>query len=92
MQRFRIAKGFFGAAGSPLIEDGRVLANIGGRRGRGDTTTSHATLIAAAEQTDAVEPDGDGLEEVMATKGDPRAASRRRAVVTCWVIFGPADA
>jgi outer membrane protein assembly factor BamB len=30
-QRFRVAKGFFGAAGSPLVEDGRVLANIGGQ-------------------------------------------------------------
>jgi outer membrane protein assembly factor BamB len=30
-QRFGVPKGFFGAAGSPLVEDGRVLANIGGR-------------------------------------------------------------
>jgi outer membrane protein assembly factor BamB len=30
MQRFGVPKGFFGAAGSPLVEDGRVLANIGG--------------------------------------------------------------
>ena len=30
MQRFKVAKGFFGAAGSPLVEGGRVLANIGG--------------------------------------------------------------
>ena len=30
MTRFGVAKGFFGAAGSPLVEDGRVLANIGG--------------------------------------------------------------
>lgn len=29
--RFKVAKGFFGAAGSPLVEDGRVLANVGGR-------------------------------------------------------------
>jgi outer membrane protein assembly factor BamB len=28
--RFRFRKGFFGAAGSPLVEDGRVIANIGG--------------------------------------------------------------
>lgn len=32
MRRFGVAKGFFGAAGSPLVEDGRVLANIGGRK------------------------------------------------------------
>ena len=30
MQRFAVPKGFFGAAGSPLVEDGRVIANIGG--------------------------------------------------------------
>ena len=30
MQRYRVPKGFFGAAGSPLVEDGRVLANVGG--------------------------------------------------------------
>ena len=31
MKRYRVRKGFFGAAGSPLVEDGRVIANIGGR-------------------------------------------------------------
>ena len=30
--RFSVPKGYFGAAGSPLVEDGRLLANIGGRR------------------------------------------------------------
>jgi outer membrane protein assembly factor BamB len=30
MRRFKVAKGFFGAAGSPLVEDGRVLVNVGG--------------------------------------------------------------
>jgi outer membrane protein assembly factor BamB len=29
--RFKVAKGFFGAAGSPLVEDGKVIANIGGK-------------------------------------------------------------
>jgi outer membrane protein assembly factor BamB len=29
--RYRVAKGFFGSAGSPLVEDGRVIANIGGK-------------------------------------------------------------
>jgi outer membrane protein assembly factor BamB len=33
MRRFEAEKGFFGAAGSPLVEGGRVMANIGGRRG-----------------------------------------------------------
>lgn len=30
MRRFKVPKGFFGAAGSPLVEDGRVLVNVGG--------------------------------------------------------------
>jgi outer membrane protein assembly factor BamB len=30
MQRFGVPKGFFGAAGSPLVEDGRVMVNVGG--------------------------------------------------------------
>jgi outer membrane protein assembly factor BamB len=31
-QKFGVAKGFFGAAGSPLVENGRVMANIGGAK------------------------------------------------------------
>ena len=31
MRKFRVAKGYFGAAGSPLVEGGRVLANVGGQ-------------------------------------------------------------
>jgi outer membrane protein assembly factor BamB len=30
MKTFNVPKGFFGAAGSPLVEGGRVIANIGG--------------------------------------------------------------
>lgn len=30
-KRFQVRKGFFGAAGSPLVEDGRVIANVGGK-------------------------------------------------------------
>lgn len=33
MHRFNVRKGFFGAAGSPLVENGRVIANIGGTDG-----------------------------------------------------------
>jgi len=29
-RRFGVRKGFFGAAGSPLVENGRVIANVGG--------------------------------------------------------------
>ena len=31
MKRFGVDKGFFGASGSPIVEDGRVIANIGGK-------------------------------------------------------------
>jgi outer membrane protein assembly factor BamB len=30
VRRFGVAKGFFGAAGSPVVEEGKVIANIGG--------------------------------------------------------------
>ena len=30
MKRFGVPKGYFGAAGSPLVEGGRVIANVGG--------------------------------------------------------------
>lgn len=29
--RFKVNKAFFGAAGSPLVDDGRVIANVGGK-------------------------------------------------------------
>lgn len=32
-ERYGVRKGFFGAAGSPLVEDGRVIVNVGGQRG-----------------------------------------------------------
>lgn len=32
MGRFGVSKGYFGAAGSPLVEGGRVLANVGGQK------------------------------------------------------------
>ena len=32
MKRFNVPKGFFGAAGSPLVEGGRVIANVGGQK------------------------------------------------------------
>jgi len=30
MRKYQVPKNFFGAAGSPLVDDGRVIANIGG--------------------------------------------------------------
>jgi hypothetical protein len=32
MKRFNVPKGYFGAGGSPLVDGGRVIANIGGDR------------------------------------------------------------
>jgi outer membrane protein assembly factor BamB len=45
-QRFRVRKGFFGAAGSPLVEDGRLVANIGG--------ADNAGIVAFNADTGAV--------------------------------------
>ncbi len=33
MRQFEVAKGFFGAAGTPVIEAGKVIANVGGKKG-----------------------------------------------------------
>jgi outer membrane protein assembly factor BamB len=49
MRRFRVPKGFFGAAGSPLVENGRVIANIGGTDGDKD-----AGIVAFNAETGAV--------------------------------------
>jgi outer membrane protein assembly factor BamB len=35
MRRFKVRKGYFGAAGSPLVDDGRVIANVGGEGNNG---------------------------------------------------------
>src|SRR5260370_39326998 len=49
MRRFGVRKGFFGAAGSPFVEDGRVIANIGGKdSGKG------AGIVAFNADTGAV--------------------------------------
>ena len=49
MRRFGVRKGFFGAAGSPLVEDGRVIANVGGRDG-----AKGAGIVAFNADTGAV--------------------------------------
>jgi transposase len=51
------------------LETGAVVAVTIQDADEGDTTTSHDTLTAAAEQIEAVVPDGDGLQEVVADKG-----------------------
>jgi len=47
MQRFGARKGYFGYAGSPLVEGGRVLVNAGGRE-------KNAGIVALAADTGAV--------------------------------------
>ena len=47
--RFNVRKGFFGAAGSPLVEDGRVIANVGGTDG-----AKGAGIVAFNAETGAV--------------------------------------
>jgi outer membrane protein assembly factor BamB len=49
MARFGVRKGFFGAAGSPLVEDGRVIANVGGKDG-----ANGAGIVAFHAETGAV--------------------------------------
>jgi outer membrane protein assembly factor BamB len=49
MRRFNVRKGFFGAAGSPLVENGRVIANIGGKDG-----VKGAGIVAFNADTGAV--------------------------------------
>jgi transposase len=51
------------------LETGAVVAVTIQDADEGDTTTSQDTLTAAAEQIEAVVPDGDGLKEVVADKG-----------------------
>jgi outer membrane protein assembly factor BamB len=61
MRHFGVAKGFFGAAGSPLVEDGRVLANIGGK-GAGivafDATTGKVLWTATSDEASYSSPAG----------------------------------
>ena len=51
------------------LETGAIVAVTVQDADEGDTTTSRETLIEAAEQIEAVLPDGDGLAEVVGDKG-----------------------
>jgi len=59
--RYKVAKGFFGAAGSPLVEDGRVIANVGGK-GAGivafDATTGKVLWMATDDEASYSSPVG----------------------------------
>jgi outer membrane protein assembly factor BamB len=48
-RRFSVPKGFFGQAGSPLVDDGRVIANVGGTDGG-----KSAGIVAFNAETGAV--------------------------------------
>ena len=70
MKRFNVPKGFFGAAGSPLVEGGRVIANIGGDK---------AGLVAFEAKTGkvlwtATDDDASYSSGVAATIGGRRSA------------------
>ena len=59
--RYDVRKGFFGAAGSPLVEDGRVIANVGGRRGgivAFDATTGEGLWTATNDEASYSSPVG----------------------------------
>ncbi len=51
------------------LETGAVVGVTVQDADKGDTTTSIETLIEAAEQVEAVRPDGDDIEEVIGDKG-----------------------
>ena len=50
--RFNVRKGFFGAACAPLLHDGMVLLNVGGRAGAGIVAFDAATGEVAWRATD----------------------------------------
>jgi len=72
MQRFSVPKGFFGAAGSPLVEDGRVLANVGG---------SNAGIVAFDAKT------GDVLWTATGTGRAIRRQRARRSPASATASF-----
>jgi outer membrane protein assembly factor BamB len=61
MRRFGVEKGFFGAAGSPLVEDGRVIANIGSANAgivAFDATTGKVMWTAGTDEASYSSPVG----------------------------------
>ena len=51
------------------LETGALLSVTVQDASEGDTATLPETLTKAAEQVEAVQPDGEGVEEVVADKG-----------------------
>lgn len=73
MRRFRVRKGFFGAAGSPLVEDGRVIANIGGQDGGKDAGIVAFSADSGAVLWSATNHEASYASPVGATFGGTRA-------------------
>jgi outer membrane protein assembly factor BamB len=70
MKRFNVPKGYFGAGGSPLVEGGRVIANIGGdKAGVVAFDAKTGTVVWSATEDDASYSSG-----VSATIGGRRSA------------------
>ena len=71
MARFDVRKAFFGAAGTPLVEDGRVIANVGGSGSAGivafDAMTGDVLWTVGGEEASYSSP-------VAATLGGVRHA------------------
>ena len=64
-QQYEVRKGFFGAAGAPLVEDGRVIANVGGRRGgivAFDAATGEELWTATTDEASYSSPVGATLD------------------------------
>ncbi len=78
-RRFGVRKGFFGAAGSPLVEDGRVIANIGGKdgdKGAGIVAFNAATGARALDSDRATRPAIRRRSPRSSAGGRPRCSSR----------------
>jgi outer membrane protein assembly factor BamB len=73
-RRFAVRKGFFGAAGSPLVEGGRLIANSGGRDGdRGAGIVAFDVATGAVLWT-ATDHEASYSSPVAATLGGRRTA------------------
>ena len=73
-RRFGVPKGFFGASGSPLVEDGRVIANIGGRDNGKDAGIVAFDASTGAVQWTATNHQASYSSAVGATLGGKRTA------------------
>ena len=82
------------------LETGAIVGVTVQDADEGDTTTSRETLIEAAEQVEAVQPDGNGIEEVVGDKGyhsnqslvDLEAVGVRSYISGIWLAGPPTPA